>query len=72
MEENMVNPKCRIFLWALGKDWVVGWETLYQRDKLWAQMAFWVIVSCQCCEEVMVILGLVPASRRASEAYPKV
>ncbi|TKC50465.1 hypothetical protein EI555_019816 [Monodon monoceros] len=44
---------------------------LYQRDKLWSQNAFWVIVSCQCCKEFMVFLGLVPPSRRASEAYPK-
>lgn len=35
-------------------------------------MAFWVIVSCQCCKEFMVFLGLVPPSQQASEAYLKV
>ncbi|VFV23105.1 low quality protein: speedy protein c [Lynx pardinus] len=54
MEEDLEDPKCVIFLWALGKDWrrQVA-DFLHQRDKLWARMGFRAMVSRQCCEEVM-------------------
>ncbi|XP_006901585.1 PREDICTED: speedy protein C [Elephantulus edwardii] len=54
MEEDLENPKCEIFPWALGKDWrywVV--DFLHQRERLWARMGFRAAVSRECCEEVM-------------------
>ena len=53
MEEDLEDPKCVIFLWALGNDWrrQVA-DFLHQRDKLWARMGFRALVSRQCCEEV--------------------
>uniref|UniRef100_A0A8C0MZY1 Speedy/RINGO cell cycle regulator family member C n=3 Tax=Canis lupus TaxID=9612 RepID=A0A8C0MZY1_CANLF len=54
MEEDLEDPKCVIFLWALGKDWRCRVaDFLHQRDKLWARMGFRAMVSRQCCEEVM-------------------
>ncbi|XP_042813518.1 speedy protein C isoform X4 [Panthera tigris] len=54
MEEDLEDPKCVIFLWALGKDWrrQVA-DFLHQRDKLWARMGFRAMVSRQCCEELV-------------------
>uniref|UniRef100_A0A8C8YGI8 Speedy/RINGO cell cycle regulator family member C n=1 Tax=Prolemur simus TaxID=1328070 RepID=A0A8C8YGI8_PROSS len=54
MEEDLEEPKCEIFPWALGEDWClqVG-KFLQQRDELWARMGFRALVSRQCCEEVM-------------------
>lgn len=53
MEEDLEDPKCVIFLWALGKDWRCRVaDFLHQRDKLWARMGFRAMVSRQCCEEV--------------------
>ncbi|XP_045631541.1 speedy protein C [Ursus americanus] len=54
MEEDVEDPKCVIFLWALGKDWHLQVaDFLHQRDKLWARMGFRAMVSRECCEEVM-------------------
>ncbi|XP_016041689.2 speedy protein C [Erinaceus europaeus] len=54
MEEDLEDPKCVIFSWALGTDWLprVG-VFLRQREELWARMDFRAVVSRQCCEEVM-------------------
>ncbi|XP_012862900.1 speedy protein C [Echinops telfairi] len=54
MEEDLEDPKCEIFPWALSEDWRpwVG-DFLRQRDKLWARMDFRAVVSRQSCEEVM-------------------
>uniref|UniRef100_A0A452QDV1 Speedy/RINGO cell cycle regulator family member C n=1 Tax=Ursus americanus TaxID=9643 RepID=A0A452QDV1_URSAM len=53
MEEDVEDPKCVIFLWALGKDWHLQVaDFLHQRDKLWARMGFRAMVSRECCEEV--------------------
>ncbi|XP_053417010.1 speedy protein C [Nycticebus coucang] len=56
MEEDLEEPKCEIFPWALGEDWYlqVG-NFLHQRDKLWARMGFQAVVSRQCCEEIMAM-----------------
>ncbi|XP_037373492.1 speedy protein C [Talpa occidentalis] len=54
MEEDLEDPKCVIFPWALGKDWRQRMtDFLHQRDKLWARMGFRAVVSQQSCEEVM-------------------
>ncbi|XP_034868274.1 speedy protein C [Mirounga leonina] len=54
MEEDVEDPKCVIFLWALGKDWHLRVsDFLHQRDNLWARMGFRAMVSRECCEEVM-------------------
>lgn len=53
MEEDVEDPKCVIFLWALGKDWHLRVaDFLHQRDKLWARMGFRAMVSREICEEV--------------------
>ncbi|XP_075398951.1 speedy protein C-like [Tenrec ecaudatus] len=54
MEEDLKDPKCEIFPWALSEDWR-PWvaDFLRQRNKLWARMDFRAMVSRQCCEEVM-------------------
>ncbi|XP_007943165.1 speedy protein C [Orycteropus afer afer] len=54
MEEDLEDPKCEIFPWALGEDWRPRVaDFLHQRDKLWARMGFRAAVSRQSCEEVM-------------------
>uniref|UniRef100_A0A8C3YIP6 Speedy protein C n=1 Tax=Catagonus wagneri TaxID=51154 RepID=A0A8C3YIP6_9CETA len=55
MEEDLEDPKCVIFPWALGQDWHhrVSYF-LRQRDKLWARMGFRAFVSRQRCDEVMI------------------
>ncbi|XP_060026952.1 speedy protein C-like [Erinaceus europaeus] len=54
MEEDLEDPKCVIFSWALSTDWL-PWVGVFlsQREELWVGMDFCSMVSCQCCEEVM-------------------
>uniref|UniRef100_A0A8D1F878 REJ domain-containing protein n=1 Tax=Sus scrofa TaxID=9823 RepID=A0A8D1F878_PIG len=80
MEEDLEDPKCVIFPWALGRDWHhrVSYF-LQQRTKLWARMGFRAFVSRQSCEEVMTkepthwawTRERRPHHGRAQRSYPK-